>query len=349
MRITITILFVASLLLLHSCGKKRHSVIGMKFADTCSMTFMDTLPVILEDYGFSLFDTKMGYIAGKEEDNNYIQLWDSKTGKKIFGFGSIGRGPNEFLMPFCTDVNYEKNIIYINDIITQKMSSYLLGNDTLQLLKTFDVPMMTGGSLINFIDDSTFVYMSMDGEIPKLVLYNIHEGIISEYEDNILNESSFNNIASIYKSSIQVAPNKNKIILRCSDLNSISCFSIEDNSLKLDWRKFLVEPIYHFNKKDIILDQEKVERGLLKDCIVTNSYIYLLVYDAKKDDTPVTDFENQLYKLKHSYIIRMNFEGDILNTYKINCVPFYMAGSPNDNMITVLINHPNYHLLSFEL
>lgn len=344
-----TLLCITSILLLQSCSNKRISVIGMDYTDTCRITVMDTLPVILEDYGFGLFHTKMGYIAGKEEDNNYIQLWDSKTGKKIFGFGSIGRGPNEFLMPFCTDVNYEKNIIYIIDIITQKMSSYLLGNDTLQLLKTFDVPMMTGGSLINFIDDSTYVYRSFDGKVPKLILYNINKGIICEYVDDILNESSFNNISSIYQSSIQVAPNKNKIILRCGSLNSISCFSIENNSLKLDWRKFLIDPIYHINNNELILDQEKMERGLLKDCMITNSYIYLLVYDAKQEDTPVTDFENPLYKLEHSYIIRMNFEGDVLNTYKINCAPLYMAQSPNDNTITVLINHPNYHLLKFDL
>lgn len=63
----------------------------------------------------------------------------------------------------------------------------------------------------------------------------------------------------------------------------------------------------------------------------------------------VEDFENQLYKLKYSYVVKMNFQGDILGTYKINCVPLYMAETNNDNVLSFLINHPDYNILTIQL
>lgn len=337
------------LLLFQSCNQMEYSVIGMGFTDTCRTKLMDTLPIILEDYGFSLFHTKYGYIAGKEEDNNYIQLWDYNTGKKVFGFGSIGRGPNEFLMPFCTDYNYDNNCLYIMDIITDKMNKYHLTKDTIEFVRAFDTPPMTGGSLIKFINDSSFVFIKNDGGCPKVVLYNIDQGIISEHEDNILNEKNFKNIGSIYQSSIYTSPYENKVVLKCSYLNSVTCYSTKNNKLKLEWRKFLSEPVYSFQKNELIINHEKSANGLLKDCIVTKSFIFLLVYDTKADNPMVEDFETQLYKLKYSYVLKMNFQGDILGTYKINCVPLYMAETNNDNVLSFLINHPDYNILTIQL
>lgn len=343
-----TTYIIISLLLL-SCSNNRFSVIGMDFTDTCNVTFLDTLPVVLEDYGFSIYDTEMGFIAGKEENNNYIQLWNKDTGEKIFGFGSIGRGPNEFLMPFCTDVDYTKGIIYILDLVSSNMHKYKLLRDTVELIESFVVPQMTGGSLISFLDDSTFVYMALDGAMPKLVLHNRFHGKISECEDNILNEGTFNNISAIYRSSISVSKQKKKVILLCHELNTISCFSIRNNAISLEWRKFLVAPKYEISNGELLINHNQLEKGLIGDCHVTDSFIYLLVYDAKKQDLPIMDFENNLHKLEHSYIVKINLYGEVIKTYKIKCAPLYMVNSLDDESKTVLINFPNFNLLHFKL
>jgi hypothetical protein len=335
--------------LLQSCENNKYLIIGMDFTDTCSVTSLETLPVVLEDYGFSVYDTKMGYITGKEEDNNYIQLWNKYTGEKIFGFGSIGRGPNEFLMPLCTDIDYNKNIIYVMDLVKCKINKYTLLKDTLECIESFEVPQMTAGSLIRFIDDSTFVYRELDGKIPKLVLYNKQDGMISEYEDNILDEESFDNIFSIYQSAISISKKKKKILLLCYELNAISCFSVKNNTIFLDWRKFLIEPKYDISKREFAIDQNKMDKGIIKHLYVTDLFIYLLIYDAKKSDLSVIDFENNLHKLEYSYIIKMSFEGELIKTYKINCVPMYMVNTLDDKAITVLVNYPDFNLLKLKL
>lgn len=337
------------LLLLQSCNDSKTHYIGMDFADTCSFSSLDTLPVVIEDYGFSIFNTQMGYLSGAEKNNNYIQLWNPINGEKVFGFGSIGRGPGEFLMPFCTDIDYENNIIYVMDLIMSKINKYTLLSDTVELVESFNVPQMSGGSLIKFLNDSTYVYRQLDGKSFKLILQNRYTGVLSEYEDIILDEVNIKNFSSIYQSSISVSKAKKKIILFCSELNAISCFSISENKISLDWRKFLVKPKYEIINREFAINQNRIHKGIIHDCQVTDSCIYLLVYNAKKNDPYVTNFENSLHKLKYSFIIKMSFEGEVIKTYKINCVPLYMVNNSNDNSMALLVNYPDFNLLTFKL
>lgn len=343
------ITIITLLLLLQSCNSSKTLYIGMNFTDTCSVSSLDTLPVVIEDYGFSIYNTKMGYLTGAEKNNNYIQLWNPVNGEKVFGFGSIGRGPGEFMMPFCTDIDYENNIIYVMDLITSKISKYKLLSDTVELVESFNVPKMKGGSLIKFFNDSTYVYRQFDGKSFRLILQNRYRGVLSEYEDNILDEVNINNFSSIYQSSVSVSKAKKKIILFCSELNAISCFSISENKISLDWRKFLVEPKYNIINSEFAINQNRIHKGIIHDCQVTDSSIYLLVYNTKKNDPYFTNFEDSLHMLKYSFIIKMNFEGEVIKTYKINCVPLYMVNNSNDNSMALLVNYPDFNLLTFKL
>ena len=264
-----------------SCNTEKISVIGLDFVDTCTLTKMDTTRIILEDYGFPLFYTKYGYISGREKDSEYIQLWDINTGEKLFGFGRIGNGPNEFLMPICTDVDYEDNKIFVLDLITQKCSIYKLLSDTLEFEKQVEIPGLIAGSLVQFLNDSTLVYRKHEGATPRLGIKTIGSDKVIETEDNILNIRNINNAFSVYQSAINLSKKKGKIILRCPILNTISCYSVRNESLILDWRQFLVEPKFTIDRGEFKLVESQMNSGIVQYCTVSDNYIYVLILKAK--------------------------------------------------------------------
>lgn len=289
----------------------------------------------------NLYYSEYGLFACTKKESRLFQLLDSADASRITTAGKRGRGPNEFLAGMGMQYEYASNRFSVYDLYRQELATYLVSPDSISLIRT--VNLKRDLKRIKYINDSLMAFVNFY-PYQKIGLINSDAEIVYEEEHNPLSDERIKTTNGYYNANVDVSPDKTYTVVTDSDFTSIQVFMNKPDSLQLKWEKILFKPKYRINseKNWFILNDDHYYG--FRWLYLTNKYIYLSCNDRQ-----VIDSREKRPNPKHTYLLVMDYEGNIVNKYLMDKFFAIFAVSPDDKSLYANIDDPDLLIAKYAL
>lgn len=294
----------------------------------------------LETYSI-LYYTKHGILACTKKKNRLFQLLDSTDASCMTIAGRRGRGPDEFLAAMAMQYDYLMNRFSVYDLYRQEMVTYNVSPDSIVLEKS--VNLKRDLQRINYINDSLMAFVNFYPH-QKIGLINADAKVIYEEDYNILDDERIQTTNGYFGVKLLVSPDKQYTVMADYDFAFIQVFMNKPDSLQLKWKKILFKPKYRINsaKHWFILNDDHYYG--FRWLYLTNKYIYLSCNDRQ-----VIDSREKRPNPEHTYLLVMDYEGNIVNKYLMDKFFAIFAVSPDDKSLYANIDDPDLLIAKYAL
>ncbi|MEG2640794.1 MAG: BF3164 family lipoprotein [Bacilli bacterium] len=308
--------------------------------DTLKGEMLST-PIESKNGSIRLYYTEYGLLACTRSDSNIFQLLDSTNATRIMATGKRGRGPNEFLTTMGMQYDYETNQFSVFDMYRQELVTYLVSSDSISLIKSINLKRDVQS--VKYINDSLLVFIDFYPH-QKIGLINTKAEIIYEEEYNPLDDNRIKTTDRYHNAKLDISPNKKYTVAIDGNFPLVKVFINKPDTLELKWKKMLFEPKYNVNsQKNWYIQHDDNYLGFTS-LYLTNEYIYL-----KCDDMQVLDFKTGAPTSKHTYILVMDYEGNIVNKYLLDKFFAPFTVSPNGKSLYAVIYDPDFLIAKYSL
>ncbi len=288
-----------------------------------------------------LYYTGYGLLACTKLDNKIFQLLDSTNAKLITATGRRGRGPDEFLMAQGMQYEYAENRFSVFDMYRQELVTYKVSPDTISLLKSANLKRDLQN--VKYLNDSLLAFVNFYPD-QKIGLMNTCAEVICEEDYNPLEDSRIKTIHAYHSVKLDVSPDKKYTVAIETRFPSIKVYKNKPDGLELKWEKILFEPMYNFRtEKNWYILHDNHYSGF-RSLYLTHDYIYLSC-----DDVRYIDIKEERPAPEHTYLLVMDYDGNIVNKYLLDnfFVPFTI--SPDGKSLYAVIYDPDLSVAKYKL
>jgi hypothetical protein len=257
-------------------------------------------------------------ITLNKSDTNLFSVFETQNFSKIAAFGSIGNGPEEFIMPtFSTKVNESfkaNDELLIHDLETNTISSIQLNiEDAIAKPKILSkkIPNTGAGYVRKVVLESDSTLIFMPENLGRLAFYDKKSGetritpYISETHYPIVEENKW----MVYQSVLSINVSKKLIAAAPLLLGELDFFDLSGKLV----RKIIYDDHNHMSEE---LSNSNVTKSNLRlyasDIQSNESSIFLLVTDQS-----FTEVRNKTYN-NQSRILEFDWDGNYVNQFVIN-------------------------------
>ncbi len=300
----------------------------------------EILAVPLDSYA-GLYYNDYGILAATRVDNGIFQLLDSLDASKITVAGRRGRGPDEFLMAMAMQYDRVTNRFSAFDLYKQEMVTYLVSPDTISLVG--NVHLKRDLQSVNYINDSLLVFINFYPD-QKIGLINTGAEVIYEEEYNTLDDDRIKTGHAYHSVDMSVSPDKNYIGVADGRFPAILIYRNTPNGFELKWKKILFKPLYDFNSEKKWYKFREEHYAGFRSLYLSDKYIYLSC-----DDTQIIDIRRKAPKQKHTYLLVMDYDGNIVNKYLLDKFVSDFTLSPDERSLYAVIDDPDYLIAKYKL
>ena len=292
--------------------------------------------------GFFTPDGFFGY--AKAHNNKLVHLFNSNSAELIASEGSKGRGPNELLLAHALNYNPKTGSLFLHDIIKSSVVQFRYKKDNIKIESHIDLRQRDKGCVteeLQAISDSLFVIRVNDIAPPYcgyLAIVNTHNEILDslqifQVEDSKVDHSKIR----IINASMRLTPDRKNLIVCNSKYNHLTKYRLENNSLKKQLSRIVLEPKYTVKKRRIQRSGKHLEWG--GNVFTSDKYIYVVsnpesresylerVDRAKKTGEAMSEF------IDNSYILVFDYDFNLINSYKTDAQFKWITIAPDEKTI----------------
>ncbi len=191
---------------------------------------------------FEMFGSKF-LITNPYSMDEVLTILDSKSLQKVFSWGSIGNGPNEFVSPFPERFNKKNNILTILDYGKDLMNEIKISDDSIFTINTIPNRIFGEETILDIfrLSEDRFLIRHYNENEILLEIYDSLGNIISETKIcPIRNECNMSRANCMY----HFIEEKNILIIGLAETGYISSYNFNGNRLNLAWERFITDPKY---------------------------------------------------------------------------------------------------------
>ncbi len=307
--------------------------------DTIRGEMLDN-PIISKSISARIYCSDKGLVVTSRINNNIIQLLDTSNARSIISYGRIGRGPNEFLSPSSQHLNIENSDLNLLDFYKQELQLFKINSDTITPLGIVNIKRDL--QRVCYLNDSLIVYISFYPN-QKFGVLNKSGDMVYEEDFDILKDKRILTDKRYHSAYMEISEYNNAVIIANSKFTIVESYSFIDNKLQLNWRKALLEPEY--SVKDGWYKFASKDQPLgFRNLYLTDNYIYLLCDDRSLNE--VLSDKNK----PHSYIVVMDYDGNIIKKHLLDRFLFSFAVNSNDTTLYAVTDDGwNFRIVKYDL
>lgn len=294
---------------------------------------------------FKGFFTSYGFWGSMKADNNKIvHILNCQTAELITSEGTIGRGPNELLIPHAIDYVPKIGTLFLEDITRSLVVPFYYQNNKITPGKSINLTQRDKGCVIynmQAISDSLFVIRVNDIAPPYscyLAIVNSRNETLDSLQiyqldnDNI-EHSKIRNIDA----TIRLSPNRKNLIVCNAKYNHLTNYSLDGNKFKQINKKFILEP-------KLSIKNGKIKRDPLhlqweSEVFTSANYIYVVSNPETRGDylKRLKDFEEKGERFgeltNNSYILVFDYDFNFIKSYKCDDHFHWITIAPDEKTI----------------
>lgn len=278
-----------------------------------------------------------------------LHLFDIKNNIYINGLGKKGQGPNEFLHPASlTYFSHKSFLVYdLLDNTLKKISidSLMSGNVFYEKLINFD-------SISN-----SFVFPTAYNNYIAFGLYESNMFKLIDQQNNEIGSFidfpikskekkgiDHRNIALAYQGTLNISPDKNKIVYASYYGTIIGIYDINHSSINQNFLLVCDHPMYSVQNEGNGMSSPISKDGIsaFRDLYTTDRYIYSL-YSGNK----ISELKEKAFEAKDIYVF--DWEGNSVIHYYLDVPINNIAVLPDDKKIYAISNLPDPTMIEFEI
>ncbi|WP_293667039.1 BF3164 family lipoprotein [uncultured Parabacteroides sp.] len=335
--IKFTSVYIFSILILSSCGKKslpiidlpeETPIVGIDYPNESIMSFPWSIDIV---------NNKILTFATRGE--HIIKIYDANTGVEIHHIGYFGGGPKEFTQPEYWGKN-ENNDIFIYDIGLKCLRKYSWEeiSNTSDLPEVENIPLKNKDILVlsgKYLDNSSFIALSMAGltqpiiELDKDLEIKTNMGNIPDRNHRSTNLTSYSGSTSV---------NDNKFVFTMASLGYIACYEkLINGQIKLLWDRYIEEPKYIKDQ----LDRVNLKLGF-SDVKMTTNYIFCSYFGQKY-------IRENRRNIKVHNILVFDHDGNLLINLHTNRSASRFTVSDDERTIYAVTEEPEVAIIRFDI
>lgn len=278
-----------------------------------------------------------------------LHLFDIKNNIYIDGIGKKGQGPNEFLYPTSL-IHYSSDSFLIYDLLANTLKKTSL--DSLMAGSVFNEKIIDFNSISNSLVFPTaynnYVAFGLyESNMFKLI--DQHSNDIGYFADfPIKNQEEKNidhrNIALAYQGTLNISPDKKKIVYVSYYATIIGIYSIQSSSINQEFSLICDYPMYSVQNDGNGMSSPIAKEGIsaFRDVYVTDKYIYSL-YSGNK----ISELKERAFEAKDIYVF--DWDGNAVKHYQLDVPINNIAVLPNDKKIYAVSNLPDPTMIEFDI
>lgn len=288
-----------------------------------------------------IYYSEYGLLASTNVDNKLFQLLDSTNSALLTSTGKKGRGPDEFLMALPMEYDYSTNQFSVFDFYRQEMVTYLVSPYTISLIRSVNLKKKL--YRVKYLNDSLMVCVNFYPH-QKISLINTNAQVLYEEPHTILGDDRIQTTNGYYDVMLDISPDKKYTVIADGDFTSVKVFINKPDTLELKWKKILLEPKYNFNpQKNWYMLRDENYFGF-RGLYLTNEYIYLSC-----DDNQMINVRQKMPNLRHTYILVMDYDGNIVHKYLLDKFIVCFTLSPDRKSLYAMIDTPDFLIAKYSL
>jgi hypothetical protein len=279
-------------------------------------------------------------------ENQFIELYNLNTTKKIASVGKKGKGPGEFVTPSLDglfnnritilDENLNKcGIFSLNNILTKEKD----------LVKTIKLNEYTNNARLVYIseyNENQFIGASYFTEQP-FMLFNSN-GITKKFGKYPI-EGEINNKPQVFQGDFYYDSQRKLLLYSSFNIGYIALYNIENEiNAKMVWENYYLDKDYHLNDKKLKWNSSQ-DRGFFDVTISKDYVIGLLKKNAKQKDL----MRNAESAPRHMLVFKIN-TGTLTKEYNLDKPVASVACESHKNNIAYCVGfNPDWCLLKYKI
>lgn len=278
-----------------------------------------------------------------------VELYSLPDMKKHTTYGSIGQGPEEFLLPMLAFA--EDREIGVNDLKSQSLTllSIREDKDSLSLSNRQRLVSDEGrsNSVRSFIrigkDHYAGIIAQKSGEFFALADSNLHT--VGYFGESPVDDPSLSIFASRMRlGNCRTASFGDSFVYSTRDLPFLAKYHLENGSMVRDWSLYFDKTYYEVRDGDLLFSKESTF-GQVMSVQMDHEYIYVLYLDQLMSEYDYGNSE----KSQANKILVFNYQGEQVSTLKLDCRIGRMALCRKRNLLFGIANLPEPTLVRFNL
>ena len=272
--------------------------------------------------------------------------------KKVYQYGVIGNGPNEFLQPLLTYSCH--NTFGLNEVNKQELMILEIkskeGKFSVNEQKRLKAPYKKRKGELTLSDyyfirlnDSLFVSQVCGGQDNFFSLLDNSLQPIQRFGESPIQEE-LTPYASRVRLHGNIAACNGTMCFTPNKIPYLACYRLESNVMKKKWSLYYNKAYYGVKNGDLLFDKEK-SFGQVLDLDMDQQYIYLLYLDQLLSEYDYSKTE----KSTANKILVFDYEGNAVAILNLDCRLQKVALAKDCHKIYGIAQLPEPTIVEFEL
>jgi hypothetical protein len=237
MKKLIILLFVAnSIIVLNSCNNVDQSVKKFKTEVECTLDSIRVTPILLDEKKLILANDLL--ISMRYDPDTVFRVFKLPNMNYLGGFGTIGKGPNEFMTPIVSSTNMFNAHLSVADMRSLKLIDLISGEqqiNSVEYIKSISFPgILSPLNYAYIINDSIIYGLLLSKSEKELIKYNIINKKITNIIDfpDIYPKLPEDFYPTLYLKQIDFAPDRSKFVFTYIQIPILRIYSINGDLIK---------------------------------------------------------------------------------------------------------------------
>ncbi|RNC63492.1 hypothetical protein D7D25_16305 [Proteiniphilum sp. X52] len=272
--------------------------------------------------------------------------------KELYGYGSIGNGPGEFLQPLLT---YSHNNTFgLNEINKKELAVLQLVNENknVSIIESRRLKAVTKNEKEKVfrtdyyfarLDNEHYVSLLYEGENKFFSLFDSTLTLICRFGESPIPEE-VSPMVAVNRLQGRVAASDGTMVFATTYLPYLACYQLNNEAMEKKWNIFYNQPYYAVRNEDLLYDKDK-SFGQMMNLKKDDHFIYLLYLDQLLSDY---DF-NEINKSMANVILVFDYDGNAIAKLHLSCRINRMALSNDGKKLYGIAHLPEPTIVEFNL
>ena len=337
---------------LEGCNNVTNITESVDFKKTCYLQHKAYDAELLIQIGYMQALDSLLLIANLNTDTICSFYSTHENMKKVYQYGVIGNGPNEFLQPLLT-YSYH-NTFGLNEVNKQELVILEIkskeGKFSVNEQKRLKAPYKRRKGELALSDyyfirlnDSLFVSQVCGGKGNFFSLLDNSLQPIQRFGESPIQEE-LTPYASRVRLHGNIAACNSTMCFTPNKIPYLACYRLESNVMKKEWSLYYNKAYYGVKNGDLLFDKEK-SFGQVLDLDMDKQYIYLLYLDQLLSEYDYSKTE----KSTANKILVFDYEGNAVAILNLDCRLQEVALAKDCRKIYGIAQLPEPTIVEFEL
>ncbi len=272
--------------------------------------------------------------------------------KELYGYGSIGNGPGEFLQPLLTyshDNTFglnelNKGELAIMQLINENQNVSIIESRRLKAeTKNENEKVFRNDYYFARLDDEHYISIRYEGENKFFSLFDSTLTLICRFGESPIPEE-VSPMVAVNRLQGRVAASDGTMVFATAYLPYLACYQLKDSTMEKKWSFFYDQAYYAVRNGDILYYKDK-SYGQVINLKMNDQFIYLLYLDQLLSEYNF----NKTEKSMSNVILVFDHDGNAVAKLRLSCRINGMALSNDGKKLYGIAHLPEPTLVEFLL